>query len=80
MSDFQYTARHDTQLSWECCQHLQLIFTFFYKLWLPISDTQRVKGRAQIKTVHRTLSCVLWNAFLVKGSEVTKLYTWNNQQ
>jgi len=41
MSDFQYTARHVTQLSWNCCQHLQLIFTFHYKLWLRFADIQR---------------------------------------
>jgi len=27
--------------------------------------------------VHSAIKCVLWNAFLVKGSEVTKLYSWN---
>jgi hypothetical protein len=66
MSVFQYTARHVTQLSWKCCQHLLLIYTIDVKLWLPKLEKEMVKFTAQIKTVRSTIRYVCVMHFLLR--------------
>ena len=70
MPDFQYTSRHVTQLTWNCCQYLRLMFTFDETFWLPITDTElNLQHKWRKWTVKKT--CVCGNHFCLR--EVKKL-------
>jgi hypothetical protein len=79
-SNFNLCAIFNTQLNWNCCQHLWLMFTFDDKLWLIIVDKERVKFITRVKTVHSKINCVCVDCILGKRTEVTKLYTRNYLQ